>query len=219
MAKIFISHSQRDESIKNLFLRAFRGTGVEDVYQEYEDAPPTGVTAEIIESNIDQSSAQFVLLSETVQALPHTRDWILWECGRAKDKPIWVFEPFHSFGRIAITIPRFNHYVRFVNNDFWRRYIHSIAASYNDSRALATLGTTAAGGALGGLGGAVLGFLGGAIMFPPTVRPPGRTVQCPNCKREFEVHVGPGVDFRCPGCKVRVLRFREQPAMALYYPK
>jgi len=45
VSQIFISHSQRDEVIKNPFLRAFRGTGVTDVYREYEDAPPTGVKA------------------------------------------------------------------------------------------------------------------------------------------------------------------------------
>jgi hypothetical protein len=45
VSQIFISHNQRDEVTKNLFLRAFRGTGVTDVYREYEDAPPTGVKA------------------------------------------------------------------------------------------------------------------------------------------------------------------------------
>src|SRR2546428_9209946 len=112
MAQIFISHSQRDERIKDLFLRAFRGSGVNDIYREYEDAPPTGVTAEIIERDIELSAAVFVLLSETVASLPHTMSWILFECGvaAAKQKPIWVFEPYDSFGKITTTIPRFNQY-------------------------------------------------------------------------------------------------------------
>lgn len=67
MAQIFISHSKRDEDIKNLFLRAFRGTGVTDVYREYENAPPSGVKAEDIARDIEFSSAVFVLLSETVR--------------------------------------------------------------------------------------------------------------------------------------------------------
>ncbi|HXM47860.1 MAG TPA: hypothetical protein VN956_08315 [Pyrinomonadaceae bacterium] len=119
MAQIFISHSQRDEGIKNLFLRAFRGAGVTDLYREYEQAPPVGVTAELIERDIEGSSAVFVLLSETVEALPSARDWILFECGiaAAKKKPVWVFEPYSSFGKITTTIPRFEHYVRFNEND------------------------------------------------------------------------------------------------------
>lgn len=76
MTQIFISHSQRDEGIKNLFLRAFRGSGITDVYREYEDAPPTGVKAEDITRDIELSSAVFVLLSETVASLPYTRDWM-----------------------------------------------------------------------------------------------------------------------------------------------
>jgi hypothetical protein len=107
---------------QNLFLRAFRGSGVNNVYREYENAPPTGVTAELIQQDIELSSAVFVLLSETVESLPFTRDWILvlvWS-GSRKAKPVWVFEPHSSFGRITITIPCFDHYVGFNDNDAWR---------------------------------------------------------------------------------------------------
>lgn len=163
MAQIFISHSQRDEDIKDLFLRAFRGTGVTDIYQEYEDAPPTGVTAEIIERNIEASSALFVLLSERVQGLQHTRDWILFECGLAKNKSIWVFEPYELYGRITVTMLRFNHYVRFRNDSVFRQYIHSIIASYNDGPMWGKLGSTALGGLAYGPWGAVGGFILGLL--------------------------------------------------------
>jgi hypothetical protein len=159
MARIFISHSQRDEGIKNLFLRAFQGSGVDSIYREYEDAPPTGVTAELIQRDIECSSAVFVLLSETVLSLPNTMNWILFECGvaAAKQKPIWVFEPYMSFGKITTMIPQFEHYVRFNDNDAWRQYIHSIAASYNDSPMLGRLVITALGGLFFGAPGAVIG--------------------------------------------------------------
>jgi DNA-directed RNA polymerase subunit RPC12/RpoP len=204
MAKIFVSHSQRDEDIKDLFLRAFRGTGVTDTYREYEDAPPT---AEHIEQDIEFSNAVFVLLSETVQSLPHTTQWILYECGAAKGKPIWVFEPYESFGKItAITIPRFDHYVRYRNNDTWRKYIHSIVASYSDTPVLAKVGSTILGAMLGGGWGAFIGLLAGSALFPTSERPAGYNTRCPDCKRAFTVHLPDMRDaFRCPKCKFRAL--------------
>lgn len=207
MAKIFISHSQRDEDIKNLFLRAFRGTGVDDVYREYENTPST---VELIERDIEFSSAVFVLLSERVQSLPHTqtRDWILFELGAAKGKQVWVFEPYESFGKIAITIPRFNHYVRFRNNDAWRQYIHSIVASYSDKPAFAKIGSTIIGWALGGGWGAALGLLAGSALFPATDHPAGYQTGCPNCSKTFTVHLPDMRDaFRCQ-CKFTPLYLR-----------
>jgi hypothetical protein len=112
MAQIFNSHSQRDEEIKNHFYRAFSGTSVVSVWQEYEE-PLSGPVDVVIERKIQSSSAVFVLLSENVEKLPFTRDWILWECGRATDKEIWVFEPYESLGKIGVVIPKFNHYVQY----------------------------------------------------------------------------------------------------------
>lgn len=203
MAQIFISHSQRDEWIKNLFFRAFCDTNVTHIFKEYDEAPPTGINAEIIARDIEGSSALFVLLSETVQNLQHTRDWILWECGKVPaGRPIWVFEPYESFGKISVTIPNFNHYVRFASNDFWRRYIHDIVASYDDRGMLGTLATTGLGWWLLGPWGVAAGALAGKALFPSKERPVGDLVKCSECSREFEVHPrNVNRAFRCPACK------------------
>lgn len=212
MAQIFISHSQRDETIKNLFLRAFRGSGVQDIYREYENAPATGVSAELIRQDIELSSAVFVLLSETVQSLPFTRDWILFECGIAvaKQKPIWVFEPYGSFGRITMTIPSFAHYVRFGETDPWRQYINSIAASYDDTPAIARLVVTALGAWVYGVPGAVVSLLGSLAVFPGSEHPEGHPTGCPNCGRAFVAHLpGESEPFRCPNCEFIPLYLRQ----------
>lgn len=211
MTQIFISHSQRDEGIKNLFLRAFRGSAITDVYREYEDAPPTGVKAEDITRDIELSSAVFVLLSETVASLPHTRDWILFECGvaAAKQRSVWVFEPYESFGRITIAIPRFDHYVRFNDNDVWRQYIHQIAASHNENPMLARLASAALGGWLFGWGGALSLFLVSQFVFRAAERPAGYSTSCPTCGRMFVVHLPRESDaFRCPNCRFQSLYLR-----------
>jgi len=83
MAQIFVSHSSRDENIINLFLKAFSGTKVKPVLEEFEGEPPAGVIAEKIKRHIDASHAVFVLLSVHVESIKHTRDWINWECGVA----------------------------------------------------------------------------------------------------------------------------------------
>lgn len=212
MAKIFISHSRQDEDIVGLFLRALNGTGVEGVYRELENPVPTGVIAEIIGRDIEFASAVFVLLSETVEAIPHTRDWVLYECGAAgmKQKPVWVFEPYESFGRISVTVPNFGHYVRFkydeLNREAWRRYIRNIAASYSDNPLLAKLALAVIGGLLGGWPIAVGGFLLGSALAPSVDRPTGYATGCPNCGRRFVVHLpSPSDSFRCPACPFQEL--------------
>ena len=216
MAHIFISHSRKDEDILNLFLRAFRGSGVTDVYREFENPVPIGAIAEIIGRDIEFSSAVFVLLSETVEVLPFTRDWVLYECGAAgmKQKPIWVFEPYESFGNISVTIPRFEHYVRFKtdkqNRETWRIYIHNIAASYSDNPFFAKAGLAALGGWLGGPWLALGGLLLGSLLAPSIDRPNGYATGCPNCGRGFIVHLPRPEDaFRCPAC----------PFQELYLPR
>jgi hypothetical protein len=213
MAQIFLSHSQRDEHIKDLFLRAFRGAGVSDIYREYENAPPTGVTAELIAQDIERSSAVFVLLSETVETLPSARDWILFECGiaAAKQKPVWVFEPCQSFGRITTIIPRFDHYVRFNDSDPWRQYLNSIAASYNDTPMLGRIVVTILGGIAFGFPGALVSLLGGVALFQTPERPAGYLTSCPLCKRSFAAHLpDERQPFRCPNCRFDPLYLRPE---------
>ncbi len=217
MAKIFLSHSKQDEDIKDIFFRGFSGTGVHATLKEYEDVSPLGNSfgqinrnmAEEIENDILMSAAIFVVLSETVQRLQHTAQWIVWECAqaKAKQKPIWIFEPFESLGKIAIAIPHFNHYVRFQMNDEWRKYIHNIVASYNDTPVLMTAGGAGAGlWLLGGLPGVILGGIAGHLLSNKTETPKGFPFICDQCLLSYEVHVPGGLgEFRCACCNKRWL--------------
>lgn len=147
MAQIFISHSKNDKEIIHFLLEAFAGTKVKPHLEELEKEVPSGVTAQKIEKDIQVSNAVFVLLSENVEHLKHTRDWVTWECGAAMNKPIWVFEPYESLGRISIVVPRFNHYALFQLTDEWRKYLREIIESYDDSHVLPTLSLSTGGGA------------------------------------------------------------------------
>lgn len=103
MANIFLAHSRHDEEIKNLFLRAMAGADVHPLLKEYEDVAPLGSQPGLIRRNIAlqidedilMSRAVFVILSETVQQLPNTAQWIVYEAAqaKAKQKPVWIFEP------------------------------------------------------------------------------------------------------------------------------
>jgi len=77
-----------------------------------------------IERRIAGSAALFVLLSENIESLHYTRDWILWECGKSMNKEIWVLEPDESLDKIKVVVPRFNHYVRYERTKAWRDYIN-----------------------------------------------------------------------------------------------
>jgi hypothetical protein len=217
MSQIFNSHSQRDEEIKSFFYRAFSGTSVLPKWQEYEEQPTRPVDEEI-ELKIQASSAVFVLLGENVERLPFTRDWVLWECGKATDKDVWVFEPYESIGKIAVTIPRFKHYVRYHRNKTSRDYINTIIKSYDNSN---LLGWAGAGAGIGAAlssedrgGGALLGSFLGAIV-ESVVRPKAPTgipVTCLKCSYSYGVHIpGNRGQFRCAKCNNR-MELVEQPA-------
>src|SRR5258708_7298197 len=208
MAQIFVSHSQKDNAIVDFFLRAFAGTRVKPLFQELEKEPVNGLTEKEISRNIESSNAVFVLVSEKVQTLEHTGYWVAWECGTAKNKDIWIFEPVESGYRIRVVIPRFNHYVRFGRNDDWRRYIRSVIESYDDSYVLTTL---SAGAGIGAAldekdrgRGAAKGFLvsvGGLLLHSMSKPALGYPVQCVKCHSTFRIHIPHGVlEFRCANC-------------------
>jgi hypothetical protein len=215
MAQIFISHSRRDEQTKNFFYRTFSGTAVLPIWMEYEDAPTSSID-QAIERRIHGSNAVFILLSETVERIPFTRDWILWENGKITNKDIWVFESEDSLGRINVVLPRFHHYVRYRRTKSWRDYINSIVRSYDSSNLVSLAGTGAGFGAVvseeNRAAGAIIGGLVGAVveaMGRPNA-PTGIPVSCLKCSYSYAIHLTRGInEFRCARCHCR-LELRSQ---------
>ncbi|MBT9143897.1 MAG: hypothetical protein DDT29_02311 [Dehalococcoidia bacterium] len=206
MAQIFVSHSGEDVDLKNFFSNAFAGTKVKGIFEEFEKIPTGRVTSEQIVKDIGNSKAVFVILGPNVQDIPYTRDWVVWETGVAKNKDIWVFEPYSQFGRISVVTPYLKHYVIFDTNDAWLGYIRGIIESYDDSHVLPTLLVTGGIGALlaekDKIGGAALGTLAGLVISDKLKeRPTGIGVVCSNCSSSYNIHIPQGVNtFRCPVC-------------------
>lgn len=210
MAQIFISHSQRDEQAKNFFYRAFSGTSVLPIWMEYEGTPTSSIDEEI-ERKILASNAVFFLLSESVEKLLFTRDWVLWENGKVTNKDIWLFEPAESFGRITVLLPRFRHYVLYQRTSSWRDYVNSIVKSYDDS---SLLGWAAAGAGVGAMlstedrgAGTLLGGLVGSIAesIGRAKAPSGVAVTCLKCSYSYSIHLyDTRNQFRCARCNNRM---------------
>lgn len=203
MAQIFISHSEKDKDLRNFFSNAFAGTKVKAVFEEFEKILTGKVTSKQIGEDIENSKAVFVVLSESIEVIPHTRDWVVWETGVAKNRDIWVFEPYLQLGKISVVTPYLKHYAVFNMNDFWLGYIRRIIESYDDSHVLPTLlVTTGIGGLLGKGEGAALGALTGlAISDRSQKRPTGVGVVCLKCSSSYNVHIPQGINiFRCPIC-------------------
>jgi hypothetical protein len=205
MAQIFLSHSQRDKDIIHFFLEAFAGTKVKPHLEEFEKQPPTGITADKIERDIQASNAVFVVLSENVEVLRHTRDWINWECGTTKNKDIWIFEPLASLGKIRVPVPRFNHYALFERTDEWRKYLRSIIETYDDSHIIPALSASTAAGAFLNEkdrgSGAAAGFgvgLVGLLLHSVTKPSYGIDVKCLKCSSNYKIHRDG--NFRCAVC-------------------
>ena len=205
MAQIFISHSKQDKESIHFFLEAFAGTKVKPHLEELENEVPSGVTAHKIERDIQISNAVFVILSENVENLKHTRDWVTWECGAAMNKPVWVFEPSESLGRISVVVPRFNHYALFQVKEEWRKYLRTIIESYDDSHVFPTLSLSTGGGAwlnekdrwLGAASGLGVGIVG--LLLKNLTKPSlGIEIKCGNCNSNYNVHQYG--NFRCAIC-------------------
>jgi hypothetical protein len=210
MAQIFVSHSQKDKEIIHFFLEAFAGTRVKPHLEELEKPLPTGMTASKIAQDIQSSNAVFVVLSENVESLSHTRDWVAWECGSAGNKDIWVFEPLASLGRIRVVVPRFSHYALFEQTLEWRNYLRSIIDTYDDSHVIPILSATTGAGAVlneddpgnGAAGGFFLGLAG--LLLQSMSKPSfGISVKCLKCFSNYRVHrYG---NFRCGVCNADLL--------------
>lgn len=213
MAQIFISHSQKDEDFKYFFLKAFAATRVKPVFEEVEKIVKGTITRDDVGRDIENSRAVFVILSQNVEKITHTRDWVVCETGVAKNKDIWVFEPYSQSGEVSVITPFVRNYVVFDINDDWLSYISRIVESYDDSQ---TLSTALVGGGLGALVGSGLaddsregafwGAIGGAILGAMISdkskgRPIGLRIECANCRAVYNVHVPQGIKMiRCPVC-------------------
>jgi hypothetical protein len=205
MAQIFVSHSAKDSELVNFFARAGAGTKVRLVFEELERILNGSIAPLQVANDIKESQAVFVVLSLNVQAISHTRDWVVWETGVASEsnKDIWVFERLSENGQISVVTPRLRHYVVYEPNDSFFAYFRKIIESYDDSHVLGTMLVSAGLGALvAASGGAVLAGLAGlALSDKAAGRPMPVQRQCARCASAYHVHLPQGVDkSRCPVC-------------------
>jgi len=214
VARIFVSHSQRDDDIKSLFSMAFASTNVMAVFEEIERIRRKEITSFQVGQDVNSSNAIFVLLSKNVTEIPYTRDWIAAESGIGWNKDVWVFEPYWQSGEIDVVIPMVRHYVVYQNDSASLDYIRRIIESYDDSHVgLATILGTLVGAGLGhaiaeeekGLGAVAGGAIGGAAgMYfadKSRIRPIGAGLRCPGCNNVYAIHVPlDQMTIRCPVC-------------------
>lgn len=200
MTTIFLSHSQRDAEIIQIFSNAFNDTKVVPILMEYEKF--TNPPWKEIKNRIQNSSALFVLLGPNIQYSEYTKHWIIYEIGIADsfNKQIWIFEDVRN--EVFFPIPHVNHYVlydQFQSESL--NYLQEIIKSY----------ATNPYGALGGL------LLGAAVSINPIValaglligsklgipsKPLGIRLTCPyeDCRITFEFYHS-NRDLTCPSCR------------------
>jgi LSD1 subclass zinc finger protein len=203
MSQIFMSHSGRDTGFIDPFKNIFSTSKVMGVLEEYERMLGKRVTAEKIRIDIFQSAAVFLLLTENVQNIPYTRDWVVWESGNARNKPLWLFEPVEQFGRNTVVIPHVTHHVIYGPGEGWLRYLKNIVESYDNSNALPAFitGTIILGAVFNPLIGLVGGAGGLMVSTKSNLRPAGKLVCCGRCRSQYRLHYPIGMtSTRCPVC-------------------
>jgi len=211
MAQIFVSHSKEDEKIVKFFGTIFGSTQVKAIYKEFEGFKDPEAWVDI-QRDISRSNAIFILLSENVQSIRHTRDWVVWESALASPmrKDIWLFEPFEVVGSIDVIIPHVDHYFVYEQKNEYQTYIKKIVESYDDSQVLPA---TLIGAGIGAICetlitkgkrppilGTIVGGIGGTLLADPSKkRPKGIPVKCSSCNALYNVHMR--LDkIRCPIC-------------------
>lgn len=203
MSQIFMSHSGRDRGLIDPFKNIFSTSKVKGMFEEYESMLGKQVTSGKIRTDIFQSAAVFLLLTESVQNIPHTRDWVVWESGNARNKPLWLFEPVEQFGKNTVVIPHVTHHVIYGPGEGWFRYLKNIVESYDNSTALPSFVTGTI--FLGALFNPLIGLVGGAgslmVSCKSNLRPAGKLVCCGLCRSQYRLHYPVGMtSTRCPVC-------------------
>ena len=162
MAQIFVSHSAKDTKQLDFLNKAFASTNVQAKYEEIEAITRGRRNSAQIAADIAASNAIFVVLGPNVETLKHTRDWVVWESGRAQgtNKDIWVLEAFEDSALISVVVPHLRHYVCFHYNDAWLGYLRTVITSYDDSHILTAM--VAGAGVGGGISETPMGALVGA---------------------------------------------------------
>lgn len=205
MAQIFISHSAKDKELKDFFNQAFATSSVNAKYEEIEKLYKGTITTQAIQQDITFSSAVFVLLSQNVDSLDHTRDWIGYEVGYAKgaqggNKDVWVFEHVNDTGRLTKVIPNFDHYVVYDTSDTALMFIKAVVESYDDGRVLRNV---AVGTGIGAIIGMPWIGAGVAAVYSnlSTGRPQGIEVIC-GCLLKYKIHLPEQMlQFQCANCR------------------
>jgi hypothetical protein len=210
VAQIFISHSAKDVDFINFFLKAFAPSGVQARLEEFEKIVRGAITPASILQDIRASRAVFVILSQNVQSLSHTRDWVVAESafGAALRKDIWVFEPLAQLGNITVVTPFVSHYSLFHTSDgkiqdYYFRHLSAIIRSYRGRRVNRAIDPEICSTAL------TLADASELKSVPITAAwashaaadgvPKGKIVSCPACQATYSIHVLGSV-FRCPVC-------------------
>lgn len=134
--EIFVSHMAKDTDYRHYFLEICDLAKTRPIFEELEQIVKGKIFWWQIVDDIDKAKAVFVILSQNIQKeeQKHTRDWVVWETGiaAAKNKDVWVLEPYIEFGKISIVIPYLTQYMLFEISDEYTKYIKNIIESYGN---------------------------------------------------------------------------------------
>ena len=177
MHQIFISHCQKDGDLKDFINRSFATTNISEVYEEYEQLMLGKISNEKVTSDIKESIAIFVLLSENVNNLSTTRDWVAFESGfgAALKKDVLVFEPIGARDKFSFVTPGLTDYLPFhLNEDTFQKYFTKIIKSYD-------------------------------YIYIPKDKPVGFPYKCKICQSIYKIHCPEEYSFpknslKCPVC-------------------
>jgi hypothetical protein len=179
--QIFISHSQKDEILKNFINYPISASNIKAIYEEYENLSQGEISRQKITFDISESIAIFVLFSENVNKLLFTRDWVSFESGFASalKRDVWVFELVGYRDESSLITPGITDYFPFVLNDEnYLKYVKKIIQNYD-------------------------------LKYINREKLAGIPFECSNCHTQYNIHCPENLSYpinflKCPVCNTSI---------------
>lgn len=199
-AKVFISHSRRDEDLVDRIDRALDMIGYETLIYEWEDIPDEEPDRDAIKAKMSECDACFVFPTPTVRQQPVTPAWLIAESSIAGDQniPTVIFK--EEGDDYEINFPYFDILAVYDRAELplqLQERMEELMDAQGDEAGGAVAGGLLGAAAVGTGGAALVGALLGAALSQGDDTAP--QVQCPACEWAF-TYWGDPEQFQCPHC-------------------
>lgn len=202
MPQVFVFHHLEEEKTKNFFQEIFCKAKVKAVWGNCREMMEKDVLVQEVKIQIQGSDSLFLLLSRNIMNDPRARDWFYWVSGYAKNRDVWIVQPYDDLKEISVPFYEFKHQVVFCLTPAWSDYLTQAVINRHS---LMTVSPLLAGLHLGMDSVVLKEYFDETTSFPLSdcsmSRPVRFLASCPRNKTIYTLHMPEDMRItRCPDC-------------------